>query len=69
MTNIKLKKEYTKFFVNKELLNLARMEEKVPNGLEEIPYEAFTKACKNIQNKGRKYQFFKNAGQSLLLAF
>ena len=36
-----------------------RMTEMLPNDLEEIPHEAFTKACKKIQDKSGKYNFFK----------
>ena len=57
--------DYVDFVKSVNQLHDERMTEIIPNDLEEIRHEAFTKACKKIQDKSGKYIFFKKAGQSL----
>ena len=61
--------KYAKPVLDKRLIHKERMNEMVPDDIDEMPLEAFNKAFDHIRSKpGRKYEFFKNAGSSLKLA-
>ena len=71
--NVLKKKEpdekYSTVVNDKKEIHKLRMLEKHQNDCEEIPYEMFMKAFEKIKSKpGKKYEFFKKAGSSLLLA-
>ena len=58
--------KYAKEVREKRDLHKARLLERFSDDHEEIPIESFNKAWKKIKSKpGRKYEFFKNAGNSL----
>ena len=50
---------------NLKQLHFARMEEEIPNDVDELPIEVFWKTFENLSSKpGKKYDFIVKAGDS-----
>ena len=63
------KEKYAAMVTERKDLHYKRMEEKIPNDLEELPEESFHKVLESLMKKpGNKYEFITKSGSSLKFA-
>ena len=69
LTNAEPRDEFKDLVKYKEMIHKVRMEEKLDNDIEELPYVKFEKIFNEMKRKpGNKYKFLTDGGHSLKMA-